>query len=537
MGRRTQIASLGSQPTTGSHSGLKILLAPEQFGSDIIGPKRLLSPHQCCVNQEFEQCRPRKQRCLRLSVSRRRALCDAAAGCNDPVPVPPPQSMTPADDPKPLPRWAALSIAAALACGIVLRLIWHEDMEYKLDERWLFEHARALLDGGPWPWIGIASSMGPPNPGLSLWVFAGLGFAFGADSPPELARAVQLLNCAALIALVLFATTRRTGEMRERWLWAAALWAANPLALIFERKIWPPSVLPLAAIALIAAWWYRRQWIAGFLCAMIAALMAQIHLGVTFLAAALFGWGALHDLKERVPVRWSAWLAGGALGSLPALPWLMALIHGGGGQPSTFAFAVPKLHFFLRWVLQPFGYSVDYTLGRADFLKFLANPTVLGQPTYAMAALHVVLLLIMVVTLIRAARFLVAARPSPWAFFIGSDQVSVLISAVLWGYGGLLTLLTVFGPDSHRHYMIFIAPVMALWCTRQVIRAQGTELGNRARAALTVLWVCQAAVGAGLLAYIHQVQIIPAEYGATWRSQQPGAVGAEPIATPGGSTR
>jgi hypothetical protein len=435
----------------------------------------------------------------------------------------PPMTHPPTDGakPQPAPRWAVLSIAAALACGMALRLIWHEDIEYKFDERWLFEHARALLDGGPWPWTGIQSSMGPPNPGLSLWVFAALGQVFGAQSPPELARAVQLLNCAALLALVLFAIARRAEGAGERWLWAAALWAANPLSLIFERKIWPPSVLPLAAVALFSAWWYRRHWIAAFLCAMIAALMAQIHLGVTFLAAALFGWGALHDLRDGVPIRWGAWLAGGALGSLPALPWLIALTHGGDGQPSTFALAVPKLHFFLRWLIQPFGFSVDYTLGRADFLKFLAGPDVLGQPTYAIAAVHVILALAMMLTLFRAARVLVAVRPSLYAFFVGSGQESVLIGAVLWGYGGLMTLLTLSGADSHRHYMIFIAPVMALWCTRQVIRAQGNELANRARAALTVLWVCQAAVGAGLLAYVHQAQVIPAEYGATWRSQQP----------------
>jgi hypothetical protein len=88
-----------------------------------------------------------------------------------------------------------------------------------------------------------------------------------------------------------------------------------------------------------------------------------------------------------------------------------------------------------------------------------------------------------------------------------------------------MTLLTLFGPDAHRHYMIFIAPVMALWCVRQVVRAQRSGLANQARAVLTMLWILQAAVGAGLLAYIHQVRIIPAEYGATWKSQQPGAGG------------
>src|SRR5262245_28817201 len=269
-----------------------------------------------------------------------------------------------------MPLWAVLSITAALACGMVLRLVWGEDIEYKGDERWLFEHARALLDGGPWPWVGLPSSMGSPNPGLSLWVFSGLDYIFGVQSPPDLARAVQLLNCAALLALVLFAVTQLAGKARERWLWAAALWAANPLAIIFERKIWPPSVLPLATVGLIACWWFRRHAMAAFLCGLLLAQMAQVHLGIVFLAAALFVWTWLHDGKS---FRWLSWIAGGALGSLAALPWLIAWMATSDGE--ALRLRLPLLHFFSRWVLQPFGFSVEYTLGREHFLDFLTFPS------------------------------------------------------------------------------------------------------------------------------------------------------------------
>src|SRR5262245_9231966 len=131
-----------------------------------------------------------------------------------------------------LPAWSAVIIAACLVAGIVLRLIWPEDIEYKGDERWLFEHAMALLAGAPWSWVSLPTSMGSPNPGMSLWVFAGLAYISGAQTPPELARAVQSLNVLALLALLAFAVVAVERDARERWLWAGALWAVNPLAII-----------------------------------------------------------------------------------------------------------------------------------------------------------------------------------------------------------------------------------------------------------------------------------------------------------------
>jgi hypothetical protein len=99
--------------------------------------------------------------------------------------------------------------------------------------------------GCAWLWLGMPSSVNLPNPGLSLWVFAGLSWIFDANTPPELARAVQSLNATALVAFVVFAFAAIPKDRREPWLWAAALWAVNPVEVIYERKIWPPSVLPL----------------------------------------------------------------------------------------------------------------------------------------------------------------------------------------------------------------------------------------------------------------------------------------------------
>src|SRR4051812_9558228 len=119
--------------------------------------------------------------------------------------------------------WWAVGLACALAAGAALRLAWGLDIEYKADEAWTFEHAHLLVRGAPWPWLGMPTSVGLPNPGLSLWVFAALDALFAVQAPPDLARAVQLVNVAALVLLCGFALRRVAAAEREPWLWAAAL--------------------------------------------------------------------------------------------------------------------------------------------------------------------------------------------------------------------------------------------------------------------------------------------------------------------------
>jgi hypothetical protein len=429
------------------------------------------------------------------------------------------------------PIWRVLAVAGlviALAAGIVLRLVWQEDIEFKADERWSLEQARAMLAGAPWPWTGMPTSVGGNNPYLSVWVFAALAGAVGADSGPALARAVQTLNAAALIAFALFAGFGVGTKARERCLWAVALWAVNPLAIIFERKIWPPSVLPLPAVIFIASWWFRHNSAAAFFWGLLGPLMAQIHLGAAFLAAAIALWTLIHD---RGSFPWKGWVAGTVFGALPAIPWLLAMAADAGGSVTT-RIRWPIASFFVRWLTQPFGLGIEYTLGRQDMIDYLAFPSVAGRASWMMGAVHVLLAALMVATIGRRMRDAmrggsVCVRKT----FLGSDPETVLIAGTLWGFGGLLTLLTVFGAGSHRHYMIYIAPIMMLWCVRMILGGEPASGRRTSHVLLVTLCIGQAIASAGLLHYIHETQIIRGEYGPSWRSQQSGPV------TPGTSAR
>ena len=136
-------------------------------------------------------------------------------------------------------RWfgIALLLFAVLAAA-ALRLIWVGDMEYKLDEQYMFQRVIGAGATEPWPRLGMPSGVQLRNPGLSIWVFLLLGRLFGATQPTELARVVQFLNIAAISLAGLFAWRCIASAEREPWLWAVALAAVNPLAVMYQRKIW-----------------------------------------------------------------------------------------------------------------------------------------------------------------------------------------------------------------------------------------------------------------------------------------------------------
>src|SRR5579859_6552862 len=142
-------------------------------------------------------------------------------------------------------KWWPAGLGLILVLGAFLRLAWLRDMEYKYDECWTFWQTQGWFAQSGSSWLGLYTSNGLRNPAMSIWVFLGLGKIFAVTKPTDLARAVQIINIVALGLLAWFALRVVKREEREPWLWALALAAVNPLTVVFQRKIWPPSILPL----------------------------------------------------------------------------------------------------------------------------------------------------------------------------------------------------------------------------------------------------------------------------------------------------
>lgn len=412
--------------------------------------------------------------------------------------------------------WAVLGIVLALFSGAALRLIWPSDIEYKADEAWTFQHSHDT----ELPSLGMPSSVDIPNPGMSLWVFMLLQRISGAEDPPALARAVQLVNVAALLLLAGFAFRHVPHEEREAWLWAAALVAVNPLAVLFHRKIWPPCLLPVLTLTMLYGWWYRQRRGPAFLWGMVGVCLGQIHMSGFFFAGGFVLWSLLFDRPARQRVEWVYWLLGSVLGALPMLPWLFHLVTHPSARPINAHRWVHacELKFWVRWCLESFGLGIDYTFG-PYFRDFLRYPILANRPTYLVAVLHGLAALVALLLLFRAAVQLRRERPSWRALWIGSGSASAFTqNAALWGFGLLLTLSSF---SIHRHYMIVLFPLEFLWVARLALpsdpRPRSLHLG---RALLLSLCLVQFCLSANMLAYIHSRQNFSgAEYGVPYGAQ------------------
>jgi hypothetical protein len=96
-------------------------------------------------------------------------------------------------------RWA-LGLGAAIAAGVFFRLVWLYDVEYKGDEAWSFSEVKKYWETHTLRTIGMPSSAGLPNAGMSLWVFVAISTILPIVDPLELTRSVQVLNIVAILS-------------------------------------------------------------------------------------------------------------------------------------------------------------------------------------------------------------------------------------------------------------------------------------------------------------------------------------------------
>ncbi len=407
-----------------------------------------------------------------------------------------------------MPRMALIGLFCALAFGVIARLIWPADMEYKGDEVFSFERSQRIGVTEPWSWTGMNNSADVPHPGMSVWVFVGLTRLFGANTPIDLNVACMALNVLALMMLVAFIAKVVPANEREWWWWGTALVAVNPLAVLFHRKIWPPSVLPAITVLLLLGWWYRDRKPWAFFWGLVSALAAQIHPGAFFFSAGMAGWALILDRKS---LRWLPAVFGSLIGLIPAIPWICYMLTSADRSAAAKSqwFHPFELKFWNYWMTEPFGFSLQYSLGK-DFSEFLRAPTIMGQPTYIVAGLHLILFVLLLLVFTRWIWRWCLNRT--WS--ISRTPTDFTLGAVICGYGFLLTIT---GLPVYRHYLIITFPLMFVFVARMVF---ATFQPTNSRKLLTVLTVTQAFVTALFLNYVHQVdRPINGDYGAPYRVQ------------------
>jgi hypothetical protein len=405
-------------------------------------------------------------------------------------------------------RRAVVALGAVVVLGAVMRLVWPSDMEYKADERYLFGQATGA---NPFPWVGEASGVGTSNPGMGIWVYSLMVRAFGLDTPVSLVRGVMVLNVIALGALLVFALRVVPARQREPWLWATALLAVSPLAVLFSRKLWIQCVLPPFVMAALLGWWKRATRAGAFGWGLVGAWLGQIHMSGFFLAAGIVLWTALFDRRS---VRWRWWLVGSLLGAATLVPWLGHILSTHSSPTRSLLNTVEPL-FWPFWVSYPLGYNLFSSFG-SDAWKFLAWPTVDGVSLYLMLIAFALLTAAALAIYADALTLAIWPRRRRAGRPLGgrATDTGLVLRGSFWGYGLLFTLS---GFVFYRHYLIvaFALPFVSLAVCALLAPSRGRRL-------LTVLVVAEAAISVGYLTYIHVRGGVPGgDYGVAYDHQAP----------------
>jgi hypothetical protein len=393
--------------------------------------------------------------------------------------------------------YALLAVAAAAwGIGAALRLWSPGTIEFKGDEDWTFEVARWMTHHVPWVPVGMDSSTGLPNPGMSAWVFGVLAWVSRASTPIGLARAVACLNIVALAVLFAFGWTRR-GYERGLWLSTAAFVAVDPLGVLFERKIWPPCTLPLLMLGFLWTWRHRARPVPAMVWGLLGAVVAQIHLSAAFYVAAFAGWALFTHLRavRRETTAWVWWLGGSVAGSLLAIPWLIrlpaaSLAHNDVPLPSA-----QWGNFWRMWLEDVVGWTYSYPLGPRDLHAFVESPVLGGRPTGLVHAALWVSLGATVLLVLLALRTLVAERDVLVARLRGDAAVAHDVAFVLYGL-----VITALPTVTYRHYLLVTYPLQAL--TLPLLASLAGRRAGLAQGVLAIAWAAHLVLAASLLGYL-----------------------------------
>lgn len=419
-----------------------------------------------------------------------------------------------------MPVWLGAFFITALVVGAWLRLSYPGDMEYKGDERFMFDRSQRIGVTEPWPELGMTSGGGLKNPPLSIWIFGGLARVFHATTPLALDQAVVVCNVLAFV--IFFAAAWRLTSPRERetWLWAGALAAVSPLAVLLHRKIWAQSMLPIFCVLFLVGWLRRGRWEGAILWGLFGALLGQIHMSGFFFAFGFFLWEAALGWmrRERPKTKWLGWIAGSIAGSVPLVGWVKYVFSGvDHGEAWSWA-EVTSGRFVRTWFSDGLGLGLDYSLGNhyTDFLRYpLVGETKDYFPAlYMQGASFCAGVLALAAALALLGRWSMS-NPDLRGAVRGSSELAHTLGAAFFGFGLALSLS---GVHIFRHYLLVTFPLE--WASFAWLAFKATK---RPRAILTVMWCAQLGLSATFLHYIHQNGgAIGADYGPAYSTQNQG---------------
>jgi hypothetical protein len=419
-------------------------------------------------------------------------------------------------------RWRKL-IFLSILVGLVLRLMWTSDMEYKEDEEYHFVQSQTVGKTQPWPWVGIPSGVFLVNPGASVWVYVALARITGASDPVALQKALSVFAVLGM-SLVFFFAYRfvRDPVEREPWLWAGCLAMVNPFLVVYQRKLWPEGFLPFFAVILLMGFWKRTRLPGAIVWGLFGAFLGQIHMSGFFLAFALFVWSLAFD-RARGQTSWKGWFVGSCLGAWPLIPWMHHMLTVPAAGSSGWRWdEVVQLKYWQFWVSDPLGFHIGNPIGLlrgpshwsqlSDFARYPLLGA--GVPTWIIGFAHLGVLILAALILTLGIRHLVRNRSRLGQVLLGRESTTAMtLSSVALGCGAFMTAT---GVMIRRYYLCVTYPFEGVWLARLAL------LHRRGRVLLVALWALHLVISAGFVWYVHVNEGSPqGDYGdAYWKVLQ-----------------
>ncbi len=207
-----------------------------------------------------------------------------------------------------------ITLLFTLALGFITRMGWPTLAEFKRDEATVARLAQAIAYEGYLPVTGVDSSLGIENLPLTLYLMA-LPIRLWPD-PLSAVLFTGLLNSLALLACYVIGKTffNRNVALIATW-----LFAINPWAILYARKIWCRT-LPLFTLVFMASLFYTfihgKRWaLVGAFISLAGLLGLQLE-GLAFVPILIF---ALIIYRDKVA--WKPLLVGSGLFALALAPY------------------------------------------------------------------------------------------------------------------------------------------------------------------------------------------------------------------------
>jgi 4-amino-4-deoxy-L-arabinose transferase-like glycosyltransferase len=351
--------------------------------------------------------------------------------------------------------------AVLLGIGVIaawLRLRDLDLVEFKSDEATAVDLARRVLEGD-FPTVGLISSIGAHNPPLFVYLAA---VPLAVRDDPLAATAFVALLTVVSVVVTYVALRPRFGALVA--LGSAALFATSPWAVLYARKLWGQSVLPLVAVLLLWSLFAVLERARSRAVVAIPILLC-LAFQLNFSALALAVPAAVLLVYRVRDVHWRAFAVGVAVAALLLAPWLYHQVASGfddvdtllrGDTAESAGVPEPGAAEAVRQTLDLVGVG-DWEYVAADSLPSFV--TDVGSVWDAARAASLVITALFALGLVTCALCVVrGARRRPLVELITSGAAARALMLV-WLAGVCLVYATPMTDRLFPHYLLVTFPV------------------------------------------------------------------------------